>query len=59
MDLTYFEMDVQEDVGDKTYEKPPYTFVEGLLQLNGRLDQKAKAAAIAGGGGGSGSGGAR
>jgi hypothetical protein len=59
VDPTYFEMDVREDVGDKNNEKPPYTFVEGLLQLNGRLGQEAKAAATAGVGGGSVSGGTR
>ncbi len=55
---TYAEMQVQEDLGDKKYEKPPYTFIEGFLQLMGSLEQKnqAKAAAGAGGGGGGGGG---
>ena len=37
---TYAQMDVQEDLGDKKYEKPPYNFIEGFLQLMGSLEQK-------------------
>lgn len=33
---TYAEMQVQEDLGDKKYEKPPYTFIEGFLQIDGQ-----------------------
>jgi hypothetical protein len=47
----YAEMQVQEDLGDKKYEKPPYTFIEGFLQLMGSLEQKNQAKAAAGAGG--------
>ena len=33
-------MDVQEDLGQKKFESAPYTFLEGYLQLIGRLDDK-------------------
>lgn len=45
LDPNYAQMNVQEDQGDKKFEKPPYTFIEGFLQLMGRLDGKQLAGA--------------
>ena len=49
VDPRYAQMEVQEDLGDRKFEKAPYTFVEGFLQLMGSLEQKKMAmAAVAG-----------
>lgn len=39
----YALMQVQEDAAAQKFAKPPYTFIEGLLQLTGSLEAKAQA----------------